>query len=38
MTLAVAAIMLLLGVNLTNLSPRLANVSITLPKFLGQNV
>lgn len=30
--------MLLLGINLTGLSPRLGAVSITLPKFLGMNL
>lgn len=30
--------MLLLGLNLTNISPRLGNFSLKLPKFLGKNV
>lgn len=38
MTIIVGGVMLFLGVNLTGLVPRLANTSITLPKFLGKNV
>lgn len=37
-TLSVGALMLLLGLNLTGLSPRLGDVSVTLPKFLGKNL
>lgn len=38
LTVITGLIMLLLGVNLSDLSPRLSRVSITLPKFLGANV
>ncbi|MDD5198072.1 MAG: sulfite exporter TauE/SafE family protein [Candidatus Gracilibacteria bacterium] len=38
LTVATGLIMLLLGVNLSELSPRLSRVSITLPKFLGSGV
>ena len=38
LTVATGLIMLLLGVNLSELSPRLSLVSITLPKFLGSGV
>lgn len=38
MTTFVGVIMLLLGLNLTNLSPRLGSFSLKLPKFLGNNV
>ncbi|EKD29771.1 MAG: hypothetical protein ACD_78C00275G0002 [uncultured bacterium (gcode 4)] len=38
LTVATGLIMLLLGINLSELSPRLSRVSITLPKFLGAGV
>lgn len=38
LTLLVGLVMFLLGVNLTEISPRLANISITLPKFLSKNL
>lgn len=38
LTIATGFIMLLLGVNLSDLSPRLSRVSITLPKFLGSGI
>ena len=38
LTVATGLIMLLLGVNLAELSPRLSRISITLPKFLGAGV
>lgn len=38
LTVASGCIMLLLGANLAELSPRLSRVSITLPKFLGTPV
>lgn len=34
MTVLVGVVMLLLGLNLTNLSPRIGSFSPTLPKFL----
>lgn len=37
-TLAVGALMFLLGIKLTNLSPRLGDVSVTLPKFFGGEI
>lgn len=37
-TLIVWAIMFLLWVNLTEISPKLASISITLPKFLSKNI
>lgn len=37
-TVAVGILMLLLGLGLTRLSPRLGDVSVTLPKFLGKNL
>lgn len=37
-TVASGAVMLLLGINLTELSPRLSHVSITLPKFLETGI
>ncbi len=38
MTVFVWIIMLLLGLNLTHISPKLWNISITLPKFLWKNI
>ncbi len=38
LTVGAGIIMLLLGINLSDLSPRLSKVSITLPKFLGSGV
>lgn len=38
LTIGSGLIMLLLGINLSELSPRLSQVSITLPKFLGSGV
>jgi sulfite exporter TauE/SafE/copper chaperone CopZ len=38
LTVGTGLIMLLLGINLSDLSPRLSKVSITLPKFLGSGV
>ena len=38
MTILVGIVMLVLGLNLTNLSPRIGSFSPTLPKFLGKNI
>ena len=38
LTVVTGLIMLLLGINLSDLSPRLSRISITLPKFLGAGV
>ncbi|NDK19447.1 hypothetical protein GW819_01260 [Candidatus Gracilibacteria bacterium] len=38
LTIATGLIMLLLGINLSDLSPRLSRISITLPKFLSAGV
>lgn len=38
LTVATGLIMLILGINLSDLSPRLSRVSITLPKFLSAGV
>jgi sulfite exporter TauE/SafE/copper chaperone CopZ len=38
MTVLIGSIMFILGLNLTNLSPRIGNFNPTLPKFFGKNI
>jgi sulfite exporter TauE/SafE len=38
MTVLVGVVMFLLGLNLTNLSPRIGSFSPTLPKLLGKHI